>query len=152
MATSSHNADTLTLERQLSFALSVAARHVLAVCRPLLAELNLTHPQYLVMLALWQHGPLSVSRLGSLLQLDSGTLSPLLKRLAALGHLRRERSAADERSVIIDLTPQGEALRAQAESVPSAVLDGLGMRVEEVERLHSVLADVIATVRHPEAR
>src|SRR5688500_12731910 len=100
MRPSPYDAGALTLERQVSFALSVAARHVLALYRPLLAELNLTHPQYLVMLALWQHGPLSVRRLGNLLQLDSGTLSPLLKRLEALGHLRRERSAADERSVI----------------------------------------------------
>jgi DNA-binding MarR family transcriptional regulator len=136
----SYPADALALERQVSFALSVAARHVVAIHRPLLAELDLTHPQYLVMLALWQHGPLSVRRLGRLLRLDSGTVSPLLKRLEAAGHLRRERDAGDERSVTVRLSPRGEALRTRAASIPSAVLDGLGMRLEEVQRLHDVLA------------
>ena len=140
-------ADDLALERQVSFVLSVAARHVLAIYRPLLDELHLTHPQYLVMLALWQHGPLTVRRLGRLLHLDSGTLSPLLRRLEALGHLRRERNAADERSVIVELTDRGEALRARARSVPPAVLDGLGLPAEDVEHLHSVLAGVIAATR-----
>lgn len=150
MGPSSHNAIELTLDRQLSFALTVAARHVVALSRPLLDELNLTHSQYLVMLVLWQYGPLSVRRLGSLLQLDSGTLSPLLKRLEARGQLRRERSTADERSVIVHLTSRGDALRTRAETVPSAVLDGLGLRVDEVERLHSVLAEVIGTARPPD--
>ena len=140
-------ADDLALERQVSFVLSVAARHVLAIYRPLLDELHLTHPQYLVMLALWQHGPLTVRRLGRLLHLDSGTLSPLLRRLEALGHLRRERNAADECSVIVELTDRGEALRARARSVPPAVLDGLGLPAEDVEHLHSVLAGVIAATR-----
>ena len=83
--------DMLALERQVCFALSVAARNVVAVYRPVLEPLGLTHPQYLVMLALWQHGPLSVKDLSGLLQLDPGTLSPLLKRLEAAGLLRRER-------------------------------------------------------------
>ena len=81
----------LALERQVCFALSVAARNVVAVYRPVLEPLGLTHPQYLVMLALWQHGSLSVKDLSGLLQLDPGTLSPLLKRLEAAGLLRRER-------------------------------------------------------------
>jgi DNA-binding MarR family transcriptional regulator len=151
MRPSSYDADALALERQVSFALSVAARHVLAIYRPLLAELHLTHPQYLVMLALWQHGPLTVRRLGHLLQLDSGTVSPLLKRLEAVGHLRRERDASDERSVIVELTARGDALRTRAESVPPAVLDGLGLPAEDVEHLHSVLAGVIAAARPAEA-
>jgi MarR family transcriptional regulator, organic hydroperoxide resistance regulator len=151
MRPSSYDADVLTLERQVSFALSLAARSVVAIYRPLLAELNLTHPQYLVMLALWQHGPLPVSRLRNLLHLDSGTLSPLLKRLEAAGHLRRERNVANERSVIVSLTPRGEALRTPAESVPPAVLDGLGMPVDAVEHLHSVLADVVAAARPAQA-
>ena len=83
--------DPLALEEQVCFALSVAARSVVAVYRPLLEPMGLTHPQYLVMLALWQHAPLSVSELSRLLQLDPGTLSPLLKRLEAAGYLRRER-------------------------------------------------------------
>src|SRR5688500_7830901 len=83
--------DMLALERQVCFALSVAARNVVAVYRPVLEPLGLTHPQYLVMLALWQHGPLSVRELSGLLQLDPGTLSPLLKRLEAAGYVRRDR-------------------------------------------------------------
>src|SRR3954451_15034621 len=104
-------ADPLALEEQVCFALSVAARGVVGVYRPLLEPLGLTHPQYLVMLALWQHAPLSLRRLSEFLQLDPGTLSPLLKRLEAIGYLRRERKAGDERSLAITLTPSGQALR-----------------------------------------
>jgi DNA-binding MarR family transcriptional regulator len=143
----SYGTDAMALEQQVSFALSVVHRQVLAIYRPLLAELHLTHPQYLVMLALWQYGPLTVRRLGHLLQLDSGTLSPLLKRLERLGHLHRKRDQADERSVIIELTDSGNALRKRAESVPPAVLRGLGLPAEDVEHLQSVLAGVLAAAR-----
>src|SRR5690242_7358839 len=88
--------DPLTLERQVCFALSVAARSVLAVYRPLLEPMGLTHPQYLVMLALWQRAPMSVKEVGSLLALDSGTLSPLIKRLSAAGLVTRDRDPHDE--------------------------------------------------------
>src|ERR687885_2985339 len=93
----------LALEHQVCFALSVAARGVVAVYRPLLEPMNLTHPQYLVMLALWQHAPLSVKDLSQLLQLDPGTLSPLLKRLEAAGYVRRERDRHDERQLSVTL-------------------------------------------------
>src|SRR5687767_13573863 len=119
--------DALALERQVCFALSVAARSVVAVYRPLLEPMGLTHPQYLVMLALWQQAPLSVRELSGLLQLDPGTLSPLLKRLEAIGYLRRERDPADERSLAVTLTPEGKALRARAEQIPPAVVQRLGM-------------------------
>ena len=88
--------DALALERQVCFALSVAARNVVAIYRPVLEPLGLTHPQYLVMLALWQYGSLSVKDLSGLLQLDPGTLSPLLKRLEAADLLRRERNPRDQ--------------------------------------------------------
>src|SRR5919112_100303 len=91
-----------------------------AVYRPLLEPMGLTHPQYLVMLALWQHAPLSVRELSALLQLDPGTLSPLLKRLEAIGYLRRSRDPADERNLAITLTPTGKALRSRAEEIPPA--------------------------------
>ena len=96
--------DPLELERQVCFALSVAARSVVGLYRPLLEPMGLTHPQYLVMLALWQHAPLSVREISRLLQLDPGTLSPLLKRLEAIGYLRRQRDPADERSLAVTLT------------------------------------------------
>jgi MarR family transcriptional regulator, organic hydroperoxide resistance regulator len=136
--------DPLALEQQVCFALSVAARSVVAVYKPLLEPMGLTHPQYLVMLALWQYAPLSVRRLGDLLQLDPGTLSPLLKRLEAIGYLRRERDRADERSLAITLTPAGRDLRRQAERIPPAVVERLGLPIEDLQRLHASLTRVIA--------
>ena len=137
----------LALEQQVCFALSVAARSVVAAYRPLLEPMGLTHPQYLVMLALWQHAPLSVRRLSELLQLDPGTLSPLLKRLEAIGYLRRERDRADERNLAITLTPEGQALRSRAEQIPPAVVQRLGMPIEDLQQLHAALTQVIAAAR-----
>src|SRR5262245_15277685 len=91
--------DLLALENQVCFALAVAARGVIGVYRPILEPLGLTHPQYLVMLALWGRSPRTVRDLGEALQLEPATLSPLLKRLEAQGYLTRERSARDERAL-----------------------------------------------------
>ncbi|GAA1626512.1 MarR family winged helix-turn-helix transcriptional regulator [Actinoplanes couchii] len=135
--------DPLALEQQVCFALSVAARSVVALYRPLLEPMGLTHPQYLVMLALWQHAPLSVRRLSELLQLDPGTLSPLLKRLEAIGYLHRERDRADERSLAITLTDRGRELRAEAEKIPPAVVERLGLPIEELRGVHAALTRVI---------
>ncbi|TFV86187.1 MarR family transcriptional regulator [Blastococcus sp. CT_GayMR16] len=134
----------LALERQVCFALSVAARTVVAVYRPVLEPLGLTHPQYLVMLALWQHGQLSVKELSGLLQLDPGTLSPLLKRLEAAGLLRRERDPQDQRNLALALTDTGKALRAEAERIPAGIVERLGMPVEELMSLQEALTRVIA--------
>jgi DNA-binding MarR family transcriptional regulator len=139
--------DPLALEEQVCFALSVAARGVVAVYRPLLEPMGLTHPQYLVMLALWQYSPVSVRRLSDLLQLDPGTLSPLLKRLESIGYLRRERKAGDERSLAITLTETGRALRADAEKIPPAVVERLGMPIEQLRSLHAALTQVIAAAK-----
>jgi DNA-binding MarR family transcriptional regulator len=144
MTTTSAADDLLALERQVCFALSVAARTVVAVYRPVLEPLGLTHPQYLVMLALWQHGPLSVKELSRLLQLDPGTLSPLLKRLESSGLLRRERDARDQRNLALALTDKGTALRAQAEQIPAGIVERLGMPVEELMDLQAQLTRVIA--------
>ncbi|MFG3698886.1 MarR family winged helix-turn-helix transcriptional regulator [Micromonospora sp. NPDC047620] len=133
----------LALEQQVCFALSVAARGVVAVYRPLLEPMGLTHPQYLVMLALWQYAPLSVRDLSRLLQLDPGTLSPLLKRLEANGYVRRERDPADERSLAVTLTPAGEALRERAEQIPPAIVERLGLPIADLRHLHTVLTRVI---------
>ena len=137
----------LALERQVCFALSVAARNVVAVYRPVLEPLGLTHPQYLVMLALWQHGSLSVKELSGLLQLDPGTLSPLLKRLEAAGLLRRERDPEDQRNLALALTDKGRALRVEAEKIPAGIVDRLGMPVDELMSLHEALTRVIAASR-----
>ena len=136
--------DPLALEQQVCFALSVAARNVVAVYRPWLEPMGLTHPQYLVMLALWQHGPLSVKALSRLLQLDPGTLSPLIKRLEAAGLLRRNRDPRDERALAIALTDKGRALREQAQRIPAGILDRLGMELPELTALHAALTEVIA--------
>ena len=136
--------DPLRLERQVCFALVVASRSVLGIYRPLLEPLGLTHPQYLVMLALWSETPLSVGRIGSLLQLDSPTLSPLLKRLQAAGLITRTRSGDDERQVHIDLTDEGRDLREKALAIPPAVVEKLGMDIPELESLHAALTRVIA--------
>ena len=139
--------DPLALERQVCFALAVAARGVVAVYRPLLEPMGLTHPQYLVMLALWQHAPLSVRDLSRLLQLDPGTLSPLLKRLETIGYVDRQRDPADERSLAVTLTAKGRDLRAEAEKIPPAIVARLGMPLDELESLHTALTRVIAATR-----
>jgi DNA-binding MarR family transcriptional regulator len=136
--------DVLALDRQVCFALAVASRSVIAVYRPLLEPLQLTHPQYLVMLALWERSPRSVKDLSEALRLESATLSPLLKRLEALGYCSRRRNSEDERMLTVELTALGRELRAKAEKIPPAVVDRLGMGVEELTDLHRVLTRVIA--------
>jgi DNA-binding MarR family transcriptional regulator len=139
--------DLLALDRQVCFALAVAARNVIAVYRPVLEPLGLTHPQYLVMLALWEHGELSVKDLSRLLQLDPGTLSPLLKRLEAAGLVRRERDPKDQRNLALALTDEGRALRAQAERIPGSIVERLGLPVEDLVELHGVLTRVIGAAQ-----
>ena len=141
--------DPLALERQVCFALAVTNRAVLAVYRPLLEPLGLTHPQYLVMLTLWDNlrsdqEPLSVKDIAALLQMDSATLSPMLKRLQAQGLITRTRSAADERTTHVELTPQGLRLRRQALKIPPAVVERLGVELAELEQLHEVLTGINA--------
>jgi DNA-binding MarR family transcriptional regulator len=136
--------DLLALESQVCFALAVASRRVIGLYRPVLEPLGLTHPQYLVMLALWQYEPLSVRRLGELVSLEPATLSPLLKRLEAIGYLQRTRDIADERTLRVTLTEQGRALRSQALDVPPAIMAKLEMDVDQLRHLHAVLTDVIA--------
>jgi DNA-binding MarR family transcriptional regulator len=145
--TPSAEADPLLLERQVCFALVVAARSVLSVYRPLLEPMGLTHPQYLVMLALWERSPLSVREIGDLLELDSPTLSPLLKRLASANLITRNRSEVDERRVDVELTKKGRDLRQQALLIPPAVIERLGMEISELEALHHSLTKVIGAAR-----
>lgn len=135
--------DLLELERQVCFALAVASRSVISIYRPLLEPLRLTHPQYLVMLALWQYAPLSVTALGQRLQLEPATLSPLLKRLEAVGYLRRERVPGNERALRLTLTAEGTALRERALGVPPAVMAQLRISLAEAEHLNAVLTDLI---------
>jgi len=139
--------DLLALENQVCFALAVASRGVNAIYRPLLEPLGLTHPQYLVMLALWERSPRSVRELGEELQLDPATLSPLLKRLEALGYVARRRSVDDERVLEISTTDAGAALRAHAETIPPRIVERLGMSLDELDGLRTALHRVIAAAR-----
>jgi DNA-binding MarR family transcriptional regulator len=141
--------DLLALDRQVCFALAVGARTVISLYRPLLEPMGLTHPQYLVMLALWEHDPRSGRELADLLQLDPGTLTPLLKRLETAGYLSRRRDPSDERSLAITLTPTGRALRQQAERIPPAIIERLGMSLEELQNLRETLNTVIAAATSP---
>jgi DNA-binding MarR family transcriptional regulator len=136
--------DLLALDRQVCFALAVAARSVIALYRPLLDPMGLTHPQYLVMLALWERAPRTVKDLGAALQLDPATLSPLLKRLEAIGYVVRERDPADERQLAVDLTKSGRALRRKAEAIPPAIIERLGVPITELEDLRDALTRIIA--------
>ena len=134
----------LELHRQVCFALAVANRSVLRIYRKLLDPLGITHPQYLVMLALWENAPIPVKEIGKLLQLDSATLSPLLKRLEGVGLIERRRRDDDERSVDIALTAAGTALRERALAIPGQVVDALGVDLADLEELHLVLTKVNA--------
>lgn len=139
-----HARDLLRLDRQVCFALAVAARNVIALYRPLLEPMGLTHPQYLVMLALWERSPRSLTDLATALSLDPATLSPLLKRLEAAGLVSRQRVPGNERTLAVTLTGQGRALRADAERIPPAVVERLGLPLADLERLHAELSAVIA--------
>ena len=139
--------DPLALERQVCFALSIAARSVLSIYRPILEPMGLTHPQYLVMLALWGQSPLAVKELIEMLQLDGPTLSPMLKRLEAAGLVTRSRDPHDERQLRIDLTAKGGALRQEALNVPPTVVAKLGMSLGELEELHRGLTTLNGAAR-----
>ena len=132
----------LDLDRQLCFALYSASLAMTKAYKPLLAELGITYPQYLVMLALWQHSALRVGELGERLCLDSGTLTPLTKRLQTQGLVTRKRSAVDERQVEISLTARGKALRIRAEPIPMCVLQLSGCQLPQLESLSRELKDL----------
>ncbi|HAM25724.1 MAG TPA: MarR family transcriptional regulator [Microbacteriaceae bacterium] len=136
--------DPLALDRQVCFALAAASRSVIALYRPALQPLGLTHPQYLVMLALWERSPRTVTDIGATLMLEPATLSPLLKRLEAAGLVTRARSLSDERALAVQLTPDGAALRSEAEKVPGQIVARLGMPVAELERIRDDLTKLIA--------
>ncbi|GAA0425369.1 MULTISPECIES: MarR family transcriptional regulator [Leifsonia] len=136
--------DLLALENQVCYGLAVAARSVIALYRPVLEPLSLTHPQYLVMLALWEREPRSVKDLSEALQLEPATLSPLLKRLETTGYVERKRSTADERALEVRLTPAGRELRAEAEKIPHRIVERLGLPISELESLRGSLHGIIA--------
>ncbi|KAA9110865.1 MarR family winged helix-turn-helix transcriptional regulator [Microbacterium rhizomatis] len=132
--------DLLKLDNQVCFAIVTAARNVVSIYRPILDPLGLTHPQYLVMLALWERAPRSLGDLAAELAMDPATLSPLVKRLEAQGRVTRARRADDERILDIDLTEEGHALRARALDVPGQVMARVGVDAEQLAALRDGLA------------
>ena len=129
--------DRLHLDNQLCFALYAASRAMTAAYAPLLDELDLTYPQYLVMLVLWERDGERVSRIGERLYLDSATLTPLLKRLETRGLIERKRSEADERVVEVFLTTAGKRLERKANDIPACMLDKVKLSVGEVAKLRA---------------
>jgi MarR family transcriptional regulator, organic hydroperoxide resistance regulator len=136
--------DPLALDRQVCFALAAASRSVIAVYRPVLAPLGLTHPQYLVMLALWERSPRTVRDIGLALSLEPATLSPLLKRLESSGLITRARKNGDERALDVQLTDAGRDLRKLAETVPGQIVQRLGLEVSELEATRDALTHLLA--------
>ena len=135
------------LEDQVCFALYTASRAVTNLYRPMLDELGLTYPQYLVMLVLWEQESITVKDLGAALRLDTGTLSPLLKRMEANGLVRRRRRPDDERSVGVTLTEAGAALQGRARSVPGRLARALELTGAELVALRGTLHRVAATAQ-----
>jgi len=146
------NLDWLHLDKQLCFALYSASLAMNKVYKPLLEPLGLTYPQYLVLMVLWERDGLAVNELGERLFLDSGTLTPLLKRMEAAGWVARARDAVDERRVLVSLTPEGRALRRRAQAVPKALAAATGCSAEELisltERLQQLRTQLVDAQSH----
>ena len=134
----------LKLESQICFPVYAVSRLITKAYQPLLQALDLTYPQYLVLLLLWEHGQLTVKELGEKLLLDSGTLTPLLKRMEQKQWLSRRRDPRDERSVIIELLPAGRALQAQAGAIPAQLLAKAGLSLDELADLRNQLNQLLA--------
>jgi len=139
--------EELKLENQLCFPLYACAKEVVRLYKPHLDEIGLTYTQYIAMMVLWEHAPMNVKELGTRLYLDSGTLTPLLKKLEAQGLIRRERNAADERSVDLSLTEEGFALRERAAGIPLRMGGCLPLSENEAETLYALLYKVLGAVR-----
>lgn len=134
-----HKYDCLKLENQLCFPLYACAKEVVKRYTPFLSALDLTYTQYIAMMVLWEHKSLTIKQAGSLLYLDSGTLTPLFKKLEEKGLVTRTRSQADERNLIVALTEKGEALKDKALSVPAQMTACIQMPEEDIKQLYGVL-------------
>ncbi len=141
----------LKLENQLCFPLYACSKEVVRQYKPFLDPLGLTYTQYITLLVLWEAGELSVKDMGERLWLDSGTLTPVLKKLEAKGIVTRRRSVEDERVVLIGLTPEGEALKEKAASIPFQVGKCIRLSPEEIKELHGLLYKVLESMSQDEA-
>lgn len=131
--------DPLRLENQLCFPLYACARETIKLYKPYLDELDLTYTQYIAMMVLWEKKAVTVKEMGAMLHLDSGTLTPLLKKMEAKGLLSRRRSTEDERSLIVSLTEEGEALRERAMDIPAKMSQCVNLEPEEARELYRLL-------------
>ena len=141
----------LLLQNQLCFPLYALSRQMTALYRPYLEPLELTYPQYLVMLLLWEHKKLSLKEVGSKLWLDSGTLTPLLKRMEETGLIARKRCAEDERVLYAELSPKGMALQEKAQLIPDNVFSGLDVSENQLEQLKTELCMMLKKIGKKEA-
>ena len=137
------NYDALKLENQLCFPLYAASREVVKSYKPFLDKIDLTYTQYIVMMVMWEKKSLNVKELGECLYLDSGTLTPLLKKLEAKGLVARVRSETDERNLIVSITDIGEALKDKAVSIPKEMARCSNLSVEEAQQLYSILYKIL---------
>ena len=135
--------DSLKLENQLCFPLYVCSKEVIRKYKPVLDKLDLTYTQYICMMVMWEHQSLNVKQLGEYLYLDSGTLTPLLKKLEEKGYIERKKKDSDERNLIITVTDKGLALRDMALSVPQSMGSCISLSSEEAELLYKVLYKIL---------
>ncbi|ETN96956.1 MarR family winged helix-turn-helix transcriptional regulator [Zhouia amylolytica] len=135
--------DKLKLTNQVCLPLYQLAKEVINLYRPILKDLDLTYPQYLVMIVLWEEGTQNVSEIGTKLHLDSGTLTPLLKRLEQKNLIQRKRNQVDERIVTISLTGHGKKLRENASCVPDQIVASLKMTTNELQQLQNVIGNIL---------
>ncbi|RAS71560.1 MarR family winged helix-turn-helix transcriptional regulator [Priestia endophytica] len=144
----SNNENYMKFEDHLCFTLYAGSRTILRLYRPHLEKLNLTYPQYLVLLVLWEKKQSTVKEIGKLLDLDSGTLTPMLKRMEAANLVERRRDEKDERIVTVKLTEKGSSLQEKARCIPQALIELAGMTEEEIKTLNKAIKKLIQTVKH----
>lgn len=139
------NYDKLKIENQLCFPLYACSREIVRMYKPFLDEIGLTYTQYIAMMVLWERKRLTVKQLGEILYLDSGTLTPLLKKMESAGLLIRSRDKADERSVIVELTEQGEQLKEQAVLIPERIAQCVPLDAVEAKQLYQLLYKILGS-------
>lgn len=140
------NFDPLKLENQMCFPLYVCSKEIIRKYKPFLDKLDLTYTQYITMMVMWEKKQINVKELGECLFLDSGTLTPLLKKLEAKGYITRTRSLEDERNLVVTITKQGEALREQAIDIPAKMGDCVPISAEEAKQLYTILYKILGNL------
>ena len=147
MGTNEEKFESLKLGNQLCFPLYACSKEIIRKYKPYLDDIELTYTQYITMMVLWEQKTLNVKALGEKLYLDSGTLTPVLKKLESKGYITRERSSEDERNLVVSITPEGEELRNKALSIPSAMGSCVKLAPEEAKLLYDLLYKIIGNVR-----